>query len=423
MVLLSMPPEREHSEANALHSALDALCSTNAARSHAQARHYEAVERARQAALRSHTTLVEAQLPAADRAEAAQRALVAELATVLHMSETSASALLTESRLLINQLPLTLTALRDGLISPELACIITRAALDLPPATREQFDNETVVLARESTPPQLRQRLRVLREQLHPENLTVRHRRCAQRRALWLEGAEDGMALLHLYLPAPEAHGAFDRVNRVARSLSIVPGEQRSIGQLRADVAATLLTEAETDVTPNRSTSTPIPAGIQPRISVTVPVLTLLGHSHTPATLDGHGPIDADTARRLAAHAPSFTRLLTHPETGAVLSVGRDSYRVPADLRRYLQHRDHTCRFPGCTRTTLNADIDHTNDWHHGGATDATNLAHLCRHHHRLRHTSTWTSQQDPDGTLHWTSPTGRQHSTRAATPEPSPSY
>ncbi|HEY5221829.1 MAG TPA: hypothetical protein VIJ18_02100, partial [Microbacteriaceae bacterium] len=47
----------------------------------------------------------------------------------------------------------------------------------------------------------------------------------------------------------------------------------------------------------------------------------------------------------LAAHAPSFTRLLTHPQTEAVLSVGRDSYRVPADLRQWLRIRDGLCRF------------------------------------------------------------------------------
>ena len=66
---------------------------------------------------------------------------------------------------------------------------------------------------------------------------------------------------------------------------------------------------------------------------VTVPVMTLLGHSDEPGTLDGYGPIDADTARRLAATAPSFRRLLVHPETGVALSLGTETYRVPTDLR------------------------------------------------------------------------------------------
>ena len=89
---------------------------------------------------------------------------------------------------------------------------------------------------------------------------------------------------------------------------------------------------------------------VRPMIYVTVPVLTLLGFGDESADLDGYGPIDPRTARELAAHAPSFRRILTHPETGAHLSYGRDSYRVPADLAAFLRVRDGTCRFPGCSR-------------------------------------------------------------------------
>ena len=130
--------------------------------------------------------------------------------------------------------------------------------------------------------------------------------------------------------------------------------------------------------------------GIKPQVAVTVPVMTLLGLSDEPGDLAGHGPIDAHTARRLAAQAPSFLRILTHPETGTVLSVGRDRYAVPADLRSWLRLRDETCRFPGCSRRAQRCDIDHVKDWAHGGTTDHDNLIHLCRKHHRLKHTTAW---------------------------------
>lgn len=137
---------------------------------------------------------------------------------------------------------------------------------------------------------------------------------------------------------------------------------------------------------------------IKPQVAVTIPVMTLLGHSDEPGDLAGHGPIDADTARRLAAQAPSFQRILTHPETGTVLSVGRDRYAVPADLKSWLRLRDETCRFPGCSRRAQRCDIDHVKDWAHGGTTDHHNLIHLCRKHHRLKHTTGWTVSTDsPD--------------------------
>lgn len=139
-------------------------------------------------------------------------------------------------------------------------------------------------------------------------------------------------------------------------------------------------------------------------------MLTLLAYGDEPADLDGYGPIDPQTARELAAHAPSFRRILTHPETGAHLSYGRDSYRVPADLAAYLRVRDGTCRFPGCSRRAAGTDVDHTVDWDFGGATEHTNLAHLCRKHHRLKHLTRWRVQQGPRGELRWTSPAGREH-------------
>ncbi|WP_236081104.1 HNH endonuclease signature motif containing protein [Microbacterium oleivorans] len=47
-------------------------------------------------------------------------------------------------------------------------------------------------------------------------------------------------------------------------------------------------------------------------------------------------------------------------------------------------------------------------DWHHGGATDATNLAPLCRGHHTLKHHTDWQVRSQPGGTLERTSPAGR---------------
>ncbi|MEU2201322.1 DUF222 domain-containing protein [Isoptericola sp. NPDC019482] len=159
---------------------------------------------------------------------------------------------------------------------------------------------------------------------------------------------------------------------------------------------------------------------IRPQVTVTIPVLTLLGLTDAPAVLDGRVPIDPDTARQLTALAPSLRRILTHPETGTVLSVGRTTYAVPADLKALVRARDTTCRFPGCTHPAAHADLDHTTAWAHGGTTSATNLAALCRRHHVTKHRTRWqVTQRETSnwgGTLEWTSPTGRRYVTA---PEP----
>jgi hypothetical protein len=193
----------------------------------------------------------------------------------------------------------------------------------------------------------------------------------------------------------------------------------RSSGAGDGNGDCTSLDRNSHDGTSNDRTSndrTSLGRGIRATVLVTVPVLTLLGLDDEPANVEGYGPIDADTARRLCANAPSFMRLLTHPETGAVLSVGRDRYAVPKDLRRWLRVRDEHCRFPGCGRRAQQCEVDHTIDWQHHGSTRHDNLAHLCPSHHHVKHHTGWTIKQLGGGALEWTSPHGRNYTSRPAT-------
>ncbi|QWT24467.1 13E12 repeat family protein [Subtercola sp. PAMC28395] len=66
--------------------------------------------------------------------------------------------------------------------------------------------------------------------------------------------------------------------------------------------------------------------GVRPTVIVTVPVMTLLGHTDEPGDLSGYGPIDAETARELARHAPSL-----HPAFDAPRDRG-DTICGPATI-------------------------------------------------------------------------------------------
>lgn len=107
----------------------------------------------------------------------------------------------------------------------------------------------------------------------------------------------------------------------------------------------------------------------------------------------GAGPIDREAARALVAQSPSLRRILTDPHTGVPVDMSRSTYRVPAHLRAFTQLRDATCRFPSCRRRAEACDLDHVEAWEEGGATSASNLAHLCRMHHRLKHAGAWSVQ------------------------------
>lgn len=332
-----------------------------------------------------------------DAVEFARRAAIAELATGLGLSETVVSAQAGEAETMRARLPRLWALFRAGEVSYQNARIIAEHAALLPDDTRilTLFDDTLAPLAEVLTAQKLRARAHSLRERLHDESLTHRRRRAMADRRVYVEAAPDGMAWLGALLPADIAQRAYAGIDARARHLFAQPEEERTLAQLRADVAGEVLT----------GEGTPFEVGVT--VSVTVPVLTAMGESDEPGFLHGYGPIDAETARRMAAKAPSFHRILTHPVSSAILDVDRTSYRVPADLRRWLAARDGGCVFPGCNRGPESCDIDHTIAWEHGGTTEVDNLSHLCRHHHRLKHQTKWALSRDAGGSLRWKTPTG----------------
>ncbi|MGC5166110.1 DUF222 domain-containing protein [Luteimicrobium sp. DT211] len=398
------------------------------------------------------------------REDLAERAFVADPATALLLPETTARAMVEDARTLVHDLPTTLAALGKGSVSYRHAQVMVEHTAGLDPEAAHAVEAAGLARASSTTPTGLARRLRRARERVQPESVQVRHRRAATERRVRLDRAADGMSWLTAFLPAVTAEAIMDRIDHATSTLA-TPDEQRTHDQLRADVLAGLLLDgpeapvaraldvvAANPVAAERigrnadpaaaacveaasveDTDTPaddaarlaaLARSLTPRVAVTVPVLTLLGRGDEPGELAGYGPIDPDTARTLAASAPSFTRILVHPHTGAVLDVGRESYAVPADLRRHLAVRDGTCRFPGCGRRATACDVDHLVAYTDSGTTSADNLVHLCRHHHRLKHETAWwpTLSADPGappGTVTWISPTGRTHATAPATTNP----
>ncbi len=303
------------------------------------------------------------------------RSFIAELATTLVAARAHRRRPGRRRRRRARRHPATLHALAAGAISlPQLRSIF-ETLTGLPADAAAALETAALDRAAQQTNAALRRRLRTLRERLHPEPLDTRHRAAALDRRVVLEPAPDGMAWLSLYLHAERAHAITDRLHRLADT-----DTAHRLPRRRADATSDPSTpDPRTRAQRVLDTATDLllaglrtnhdghpvdgDAQIVARVLVTVPVLTLLGHTDEPAELDGYGPIPADTARHLAAHAPSFHRILTHPETGAYLSYSRTTYRVPADLARYLRTRDGTCRFPGCARRATTCDLDHTTPW------------------------------------------------------------
>jgi hypothetical protein len=111
----------------------------------------------------------------------------------------------------------------------------------------------------------------------------------------------------------------------------------------------------------------------------------------------------AETSQRLACDASRV--IMRHDADGRVVEVGARTRTIPPALRRALQHRDGGCRFPGCgVRFGQGHHIQH---WAQGGPTTLSNLALLCRRHHRAVHEEGYQVERQEDGELGFLRPDG----------------
>uniref|UniRef100_UPI00301C0096 HNH endonuclease signature motif containing protein n=1 Tax=Microbacterium sp. LB16 TaxID=3081271 RepID=UPI00301C0096 len=187
-----------------------------------------------------------------------------------------------------------------------------------------------------------------------------------------------------------------------------LPTDTRTWAQIQADLLSDLLLTADPSAAHGDGLD-----HIQARVQVTVAATTLAGADDRPAELDGHGPLDPDIARDLAARNTGWSRLFLDPSG---MLVETDTYTPTEGMRRFLRARDQHCRFPGCRMPAHRSEIDHNHDHATGGRTRLDNLAHFCRAHHTLKHPDVpdphrWTARQEKDGSVTWHSPLGRDYS------------
>jgi len=405
------------------------------------------------------------------------RSFTTEIGLAMNVPDRTAQLLIDDAYELTTFLPATLDALRAGRISYRHAAAIVTHTAGLDPASKLLFEEAALPTACEQPVSKFTAFARKLRERLNPIALEERHRTAYQKREFAVDPKQDGMAEISLYISAVDGIAIQDRIYAIADMLHRQPGEERTVTQLRADVATHILqdgdiypptvststeteantaTDAEPESEPETApAATPQPespqpgvgryASIRPTVMVTVPALAMLEKvngeepgDHGPAELDGYGPIPMDQAMELAGSATSFIRLLTHPETGTVLSIGRDRYKPPPDLARWIRFRYQGCRGPNSNRRAKDCDIDHNVAWQHGGDTAYDNLATLSRSIHTTKHSLLTDGSTGPDGkptnrgegwkisherdnqgrstgTLIWTTPTGRKYVSRPA--------
>lgn len=337
--------------------------------------------------------------------EIAERSLRLELAAAMRITERAVDRVTFMAEALTERYPTLLASLAGARISERHADVFVDLVDTLEPDLRGLVVDEAVALAEALPMGSFRAQLRTLIDGLRAPTLEQRHTDALADRRIAVEPAADGMAWLVTLMPAVEARAIFDRATRIAKVILAAPGETRTLNQVRSDVIADLCIDGHVDAHPEAA------RGIRAEVIVTVPAVSLLDDEHAktqPATVEGVGPIPITRARELCGGQKEWMRVLTHPETGMILSVGRKKYRPPKSLRKLVAWRAGTCGGPGCLMPAHRGDIDHTIDWATGGHTELCNLGPFCDGHHTITHYGNWRVRQFDGGVIEWTSPTGR---------------
>jgi hypothetical protein len=138
-------------------------------------------------------------------------------------------------------------------------------------------------------------------------------------------------------------------------------------------------------------------------------------HPWIPPPITGTPRAGPDT--RQAAALTEFLRRLNVTFTpiakGSCDHASREHRYTPSrTLKDLIRARTARCTAPGCGAHAVHCDLDHTHPYP-AGITCQCDLAPACRRHHRCKQAPGWQLTQPQPGVMHWTTPSGRSHTTK----------
>jgi hypothetical protein len=129
------------------------------------------------------------------------------------------------------------------------------------------------------------------------------------------------------------------------------------------------------------------------------------------ARVDHHGRWPALVTQIKSWCGRDDTSITVTPMIDLHADIAVTQYEVPERIKAQITHRDLTCVFPHCNRPAERSDHDHIEPYRDdggGGSTMTSNIAALCRRHHRIKTAGVWSYQRLGPRTYLWTSRHGR---------------
>ncbi len=300
------------------------------------------------------------------------RGIAAQVAYARRESPHRAQRHLGLATIVRSELPLTWHAWSTGRITEWTATLVARETACLTLEDRRSVDAEIAAdpdaLERRG-PSEVAGLCAAAAARLDPASVVERRRRAEADRHVTLRPAPDTMTRLSALLPVTDGVAVLAVLSKAADAARAV-GDPRSRGQVMADTLVDRVLERARQATTS-------PSGVGVDLGLVMTDASLFGDSDDPAHLTGYGPIPAELAREIMAHACTtredlwLRRLYTSPTTGELLTMDTRARRFLPSLARFIRLRDQVCRTPWCHAPVRHTD--HAHDAAGGGATSAAN--------------------------------------------------
>ncbi|MGN6203603.1 DUF222 domain-containing protein [Humibacter sp.] len=337
--------------------------------------------------------------PRAEEVDFAVRAVAFDLAQWLHLSENTVRSMAWQADVLNTSLPRLKELFTSGRISPQHVRAAVESCTGLPDeAAYAMFDERMAGIVEKLNPGVFARRCRLLRERLCADTLPERHEEAHTRRRVVVEAAADAMAWLNLHASVLDIAQIEVALTAEARRLRALPGETRTLDQVRADLAVQWLKGDTTGAGTHRRGR----AGVRPFV--------LIDDAGRFAELLGYGPIPPKQAAAALRDAPSFRKVLADPIRPAVLNLDTTRYRPTPDQKTWLTLTyglDEEAAPYVPVGIVSGAEIDHVIERQHGGPTDVGNLAPFKPRLHRMKTVTRIRLDPKPDGGIRVRTPTG----------------
>ena len=272
-------------------------------------------------------------------------------------------------------------AARDGILSKQHLVVLDKTLAEAPEADRDRVQAALLDKAPEFDGTALRvigQRILRLLDQdgTAPDDKDL----AEPKREFHYRNSTDGSVVFRGKIDQEAGAKLAALISPLAKPMSA--SDPRTTEERQGDAFAEIIDLAA------GSEDLPEEGGEKPHLALTMSLKDFMAQRGS-AEMEGHGPINAASARRIGCDSTVLRMVLG--ARSEPLDVGRATRTIPNPIRRALIVRDKGCAYPGCHRRPRQCHAHHVVHWADGGPTSVDNLVLLCSGHHRLIHHSNWT--------------------------------